>query len=416
MAVQFTDTSTGSPTSRSWDFGDGTTSTEASPAHTYVGSGTYTARLTVGSAGGSSTTTTTIIVSPSGSRFMPVASTRVLSGKALRKGTFTTVTLKPPPGTTGVALNVTATKVTRKTTIAVCASDDSSTDCLTQAAVRAYKGGRSAGFTITKLGPDDAIKLYNARGTATVNLDVRGWYVGSSKQTYFTSAGSSRRVLTAQRVGPGKAFTFKIPATYRPTGTLAVGLNVTASGASRSTSVGVCGGSTRKGTCAKAPSLFPDGSRTVTNHVVTPVGPGGTVKLVNDRGSVFLTVDVQGAYATTDTAALFRSNPLRRVTTGQPMTAKGVFTVTMRALPPGTSSVALRVTVSAPSADGYLSACRGGTPKKVCKVTSVLAVQRGRTTTNIVVVPVGPGGTVKFYNAAGKNKLTIDSIGSFGRN
>ncbi|WP_277749825.1 PKD domain-containing protein [Methanoculleus taiwanensis] len=46
LTIQFTDTSTGAPTSWSWDFGDGATSTEQSPVHTYTAEGTYTVSLT----------------------------------------------------------------------------------------------------------------------------------------------------------------------------------------------------------------------------------------------------------------------------------------------------------------------------------------------------------------------------------
>jgi PKD repeat protein len=53
LTVQFTDLSTENPTSWEWDFGDGNTSNEQSPQHTYINSGTYTVSLTVTNAGGS---------------------------------------------------------------------------------------------------------------------------------------------------------------------------------------------------------------------------------------------------------------------------------------------------------------------------------------------------------------------------
>lgn len=55
LAVTFTDTSAGLPTSWSWSFGDGGMSTERNPSHTYTNAGTYTVRLTVANAAGSDT-------------------------------------------------------------------------------------------------------------------------------------------------------------------------------------------------------------------------------------------------------------------------------------------------------------------------------------------------------------------------
>jgi PKD repeat protein len=57
LLVTFTDTSTGTITGWSWDFGDGATSTVKSPTHTYNKAGSYTARLTVTGPGGSDTQT-----------------------------------------------------------------------------------------------------------------------------------------------------------------------------------------------------------------------------------------------------------------------------------------------------------------------------------------------------------------------
>lgn len=50
---RFVDESTNEPSSWSWDFGDGATSTEQNPEHTFAGPGTYQVCLTVGNAAGS---------------------------------------------------------------------------------------------------------------------------------------------------------------------------------------------------------------------------------------------------------------------------------------------------------------------------------------------------------------------------
>jgi PGF-pre-PGF domain-containing protein len=62
LTVQFTDTSIGSPASWSWNFGDGYTSTERNPTHTYFSAGTYDVNLVVSNSSGTSSKTATITV------------------------------------------------------------------------------------------------------------------------------------------------------------------------------------------------------------------------------------------------------------------------------------------------------------------------------------------------------------------
>lgn len=67
LAVQFSSEGTrhpaGEPLTLHWDFGDGTTSTEADPAHTYTENGSYTAQLTAtDAAGGTGVANVTIVV------------------------------------------------------------------------------------------------------------------------------------------------------------------------------------------------------------------------------------------------------------------------------------------------------------------------------------------------------------------
>jgi PKD repeat protein len=55
LTVQFTDMSFGSPMAWSWNFGDGDTSADRNPQHTYLNAGTYTVWLTATNAAGSNT-------------------------------------------------------------------------------------------------------------------------------------------------------------------------------------------------------------------------------------------------------------------------------------------------------------------------------------------------------------------------
>jgi pseudomonalisin len=69
--VQFTDTSTGSPTGWTWSLGDSTGSSLQNPIHTYAGSGPYAVTLTASNASGASTKAQTVTFAPSGTA--PVA-------------------------------------------------------------------------------------------------------------------------------------------------------------------------------------------------------------------------------------------------------------------------------------------------------------------------------------------------------
>ncbi|MCL4105590.1 UNVERIFIED_CONTAM: hypothetical protein GTU68_057465 [Idotea baltica] len=60
--VQFTDQSTSTPQSWTWDFGDGNNSTLQNPSHIYTASGTYTVTLTVSNTLGADVSTQTVVV------------------------------------------------------------------------------------------------------------------------------------------------------------------------------------------------------------------------------------------------------------------------------------------------------------------------------------------------------------------
>jgi PKD repeat protein len=72
LVVTFTDASTNNPTSWAWEFGDGSTSTDQDPVHTYS-AGTYTVNLTVDNADGSDKLVKTDYISVSTPKTPPVA-------------------------------------------------------------------------------------------------------------------------------------------------------------------------------------------------------------------------------------------------------------------------------------------------------------------------------------------------------
>lgn len=84
LAVNFTDQSTGSPTSWNWIFGDGGTSTAQNPSHQYAGAGTYDVTLTVTNTYGSNSTIKTNFITvsepvPVGGEAYPVNEASVLA-------------------------------------------------------------------------------------------------------------------------------------------------------------------------------------------------------------------------------------------------------------------------------------------------------------------------------------------------
>ncbi|WP_440949998.1 PKD domain-containing protein [Methanosphaerula subterraneus] len=77
LSVQFVDLSAGDPTSWTWDFGDGTVSSEQSPVHIYPDAGTYSVTLTVQTSAGQSVLVKQDLITVSSVVTAPVAAFRV---------------------------------------------------------------------------------------------------------------------------------------------------------------------------------------------------------------------------------------------------------------------------------------------------------------------------------------------------
>ena len=118
FVVQFRDLSAGNPTSWSWEFGDGTGSSEQNPSHTYPYEGAYDVRLTVSNGFGSDTVIKTGSTSQRGSA-PPVSLTTVV----VEKTTDVPVTTSQPAATTTISKPVpTTTKSPLPPVITIVAS------------------------------------------------------------------------------------------------------------------------------------------------------------------------------------------------------------------------------------------------------------------------------------------------------
>src|SRR5665647_3398965 len=102
-----------------------------------------------------------------------------------------------------------------------------------------------------------------------------------------------------------------------------------------------------------------------------------------------------------------------RFGTGAPQAQLGTgqtLTLTVPNLPAGTTAVALNVTVTGPTAASWLTVYPGGQPRPVASNLNYLT---GQTIPNMVMVPLGPGNTVTFYNSAGTVDVIADVLGYY---
>lgn len=79
-------------------------------------------------------------------------------------------------------------------------------------------------------------------------------------------------------------------------------------------------------------------------------------------------------------------------------------------LPAHVSAVALNLTVAGPTSGGYVTAYPSGGSRPT---TSSLNFSAGQTVANLVVTPVGPDGTIEFYNGSGGTIALIADVNGY---
>jgi hypothetical protein len=254
------------------------------------------------------------------------------------------------------------------------------------------------------------------------------WGQTSATGAVFVPAGPVRVMDTRNGtgvpeapVGPGGTVSLQVAgvAGVPASGASAVVLNVTATGPTAASSVTIYpDGETRP----LASNLNFSAGETIPNLVVVPVGTDGKVDFYNDDGTVNLVADLEGYYTDSGSGSVLDSLGPERVMdtrngTGVPKAPVGPGgTVSLQVsgvagVPSsGVTAVVLNVTATGPTAASNVTVYPAGETRPLA---SNLNFSAGETIPNLVVVPVGAGGKVDFYNDAGRVNLVADLAGYY---
>jgi hypothetical protein len=332
-----------------------------------------------------------------------------------------------------VVLNVTVTNTTASGYLVVYATG----------AVRPVASNLnwSTGQTVPNLvevpvGLDGKVTLFNSQGSTDAIFDVAG-YVSTAGQSsgsagLFNPLPPARLLDTrtgtggATTLGAGGAVSLQVTgrANVPANGVSAVVLNVTATNPSASSYVTVWpDGAARP----LASNLNFVAGQTVPNRVIVKVGTSGKVDLYNANGTVDLIVDVGGWF--TDATAGGTGGGFDPLTSARLLDTRGggasalgpggmlvVQVAGQQGVPAMTAAtpptaVLLNVTVTNPTAGGYLTVWPDGNAQPVA---SDLNFAKGQTRANLVVVKIGANGKVDLFNLAGSTDVVVDVVGWYG--
>lgn len=169
-------------------------------------------------------------------------------------------------------------------------------------------------------------------------------------------------------------------------------------------------------------------------HVTATVGADGRVRFFSSSAGTHLVVDLAGWYGPTgngdarytaldDANRAFDSRAIGAGYAEDPFGPNGRTTpigagqsvdiqvAGLGGVPGDAAAVVANVTVTAPTASGWLTVYPTGT---AAPLASAINFAPGQTVANLVVVPVGSDGHITIGNARGITDVVVDVIGSFG--
>lgn len=327
----------------------------------------------------------------------------------------------PTQGLSAVVMNVTVTQPTANGYLTVYPHGD----FLPRASNLNFKAGQSVPNLVTTLVRDGKVNFHNGSGgTVQVIADVEGYYADSGYG--FKSVAPVRVLDTRKPIGvatkapvPANGHIALDLSSSMPAGAKAVTLNVTVTNPKASGYL----------------TAYPDGSaapvasnlnftagQTVPNLVTVPVNNGKVDFQNSSSGTVDVIADLAGYYgdsATGATAGLAPNDPNRiwdtRVNgpTPGPVAANGTLHLSASDFgfpTPAPAALILNVTVTGPTAAGYLTVYPDGSSRPTA---SNLNFSAGQTVPNLVSVGYGADGVDFFNGSSGKTDIIVDMDGMF---
>ncbi|SDC74852.1 RCC1 domain-containing protein [Actinokineospora iranica] len=376
---------------------------------------------------GADTAAAPLAGAPTGTRYTPIAPTRVLD---TRNGTGvpTTTPLRPggtlaldlasrvPTTATAVVLNVTGTEGTANTFVTVYPAG---TDRPISSNLNLAPGQTRPNAVVVTLAFSGTVLMYNNAGSTHLVADLAGYYQPGAGSLFNptpptrlldtrfgTGTGGSRTP-----VGPGKTisldFTGRVPATAT-----AVTFNLTGVDGTAHTFVAAYPSGTVR---QPGSSLNLAPGEIAPNLVTVTLGADRKVSLYNNAGNTHLVADLAGYYDSAAGAAFYHVAPTRLVDTRffpEPICGNCHLPVDFRPLLPATARAAVfNLTGTDPSQGTHITAWPGQNPSQLPN-SSNLNLVGGQTRPNLATVGLDQG-VLSLYNRFGDVDLIVDVAGYF---
>ena len=254
-----------------------------------------------------------------------------------------------------------------------------------------------------------------------------GWAVPALTGQRYTAADPVRVLDTRSgaggrtgRLGAGQSLDLQVTgAAGVPADATAVVLNVTGVGASAQTDLRAYPTPVTSGPVPLVSNVNLDRGSTRANLVTVPIGNLGRVRLRNSGGSVHVLADLAGWYAPSTGSSFRAVDPVRVLDTRRSVAVGpgGVLDLRIAGtgpVPAAATAVALTVTAVGATEDTDVRVYPpGDDPAAVPQVSNVNAPSAAPVP-NLVIVRVGPDGTVRLRNASGRVHLLADLAGFYG--